>query len=150
MRLAHARCLLLYECQRAGRERLLEGILEGLLRHVLSALGLGDDGVVVLARDRGLDVHPAAMERSAHAARLLGIAAETAHFVLKLASHLGALARVLHEPAFDLRALQALGARFEAELAVLAGLDEIVEYGNRLVVLHRRESSFVTGVQAAK
>src|SRR5688572_6590657 len=102
--LAHAvvRCpdlrrLPLHDRLRRRRQRFLQRLIIRVLGDVLAALRFGHDRMLVLARHCGLDVDPAAMQRSRCAPGLFRIAAQPAHFVLKLARHLRALACVLVE-----------------------------------------------------
>ena len=128
--------LLLNERLRRRRKVLLERVLIHALGDVLAALGFGDDRMVVMARQDGLEIEPAPMQRTAHAPALVGITAEATHLGLELSRHTAALARIFEELGFDRRALQSFCCRLETLLAVLARFDQVVEYGHCVSIRH--------------
>ncbi len=136
MGLPHFRGLLLHQCLRGCRKGFLQGVLVSGLGDVFPALRLRKDGVIVLTGDGRLDPEPSPVERRAHAPALLRVATQPAHFRLKFAAHLSALARVLEELCLQRRVLYPFGCLLEALFAVLARLDQIVEHRNCLIVLH--------------
>jgi hypothetical protein len=76
--------LALHDGAHLRREVRLERVLVVLDRQLLAALALGEDRRLVPARDRRLEVDPAAVHRRGHAPGRLGVAAQAAHLRLQL------------------------------------------------------------------
>ncbi|MCY1459316.1 hypothetical protein D9M71_767820 [compost metagenome] len=68
------------------------------------------------------------MEVATDAGAVLGLAAQLQYRPLQLAGSAAALPRALDEEVLQVRTLDVVGADLEAGLAVLAGLDQVVEY----------------------
>ena len=94
VRLLDLRELALDYLAQVGGQVFVERALVVADGRVLAALALADDRALVLARDRGLDVNPAAVEAGGDAAPLLWVAAEPADLALQLGGELRPLLRV--------------------------------------------------------
>src|SRR5690606_10078029 len=70
---------------------------------------------------------PTAVQVGAHAGAVLGLATQFQHGSLQLLRRFGALPRTLREELLHIGSLDVFGADLEAGLAVLAGLDQLVE-----------------------
>ena len=75
------------------------------------------------------------MQRGRDAARVLRVAAETAHFALQLGRELRALLRVGVEKRLNLRVFHAVGGRAESVFAVFQRFDQVVQRRNYLIVV---------------
>src|SRR5690606_2831154 len=111
-------------------------LLVALHGGVLAPLAFGDYRFVVLPGDGRLEVYPAAMHGARGAPSILGVSAEAAHGCLEVG--LGAL-DVLDASMEDFlrsRVPDRLGGVAESLHAVLTRLDEVIEHGDDVVVVH--------------
>src|SRR5438067_9742307 len=132
-----------------GRQILLQRLLIGPLGGILTAFTLIKDGMLVHPGDRGADIDPEAVQLPGHGAAVLGIAAQFPDFLLQLRGAEPAALGLLLEKRLQRRVLDRVGAGAEPLLAVLAGLDQVVNGADDIVAIHRPNPSVARGAGGA-
>ena len=142
----HAFVLALDDGGDVARQRLLDRVAVARQGGVLAALALVERRLVAVAGQHALEVDPAAVQRAGDAAAGVGLAAQAGDERLQLGRALPALVGAAREDLAQLRRLDVLGAGAKAVLAVLAGLDQVVEVVDRRRRCSSRRSPAVSCV----
>ena len=122
--------------QRLGKRVLLERLAIAGHRGVLATLAFFEHGLVTEAHQRAAYSDPAAVQCAAGAAALVRFAAVLDHIRLQFGRSDTAFVGALQEDIAQLAGRGVLRASGKAELAVLAGFDEIIQRVDNVVVGH--------------
>src|SRR5947209_6750475 len=136
MRLFNPVPLLLDKRAALARDIRVHHAFEGGLRGIFARFASGDNAARLAARERGFQIHPAAMKRARETAVTRRRAAQPFYFLFQLPRESGTLSGILFKDAAELRVTHVPSRCLIAQLPVFADLDQPAQMVNSLFMSH--------------